>query len=156
MSSRIIRFAKLAVMVVFGAAIFLTACQKEKNEEPQLTKKEMLVNKWKVSDVIAPGGSSVINLDIDEIKCLKDNIFTISANDTYNIDEGAVVCDPSSAGNGAWSLIENDSKIKFVPDGGGDPLLFTLVDVNNTTLKVSYEITGIPLPGIYTIVLTKQ
>lgn len=156
MNYQIIRLGKLTSIFVLGISLILSSCQKEKEEEPQLTKKEMLAQKWKVSDLLAPGGSSVINMDIDEIKCLKDNIFTLSANDAYTIDEGSVVCDPSSAGQGTWMLTDNDTKLKFTPDDGGDPLIFTLVELNSTTLKVSYEITDIPLPGIYTIVLIKQ
>lgn len=156
MSHRIARWGKLTMLLFLGIALCLTACQKEQKENPEPTKKELLVNKWKVSDVLEPGGTSVINLPVAQITCLKDNIFTLAANNTYTIDEGTVVCDPSSAGSGTWALIENDSKLKFTPDSGADPLVLTLKDVNSTTLKVSYEMTNIPLPGIYTIVLQKQ
>ena len=156
MSHRIARWGQLTIILFLGIALYLTACQKEQKENPEPTKKELLVNKWKVSDVLAPGGSSVIDLPVAQITCLKDNIFTLAANNTYTIDEGTVVCDPSSAGSGTWALIENDSKLKFTPDSGADPLVLTLKDVNSTTLKVSYEMTNIPLPGIYTIVLQKQ
>mgnify|MGYP002393939532 CR=1 FL=1 len=157
MSNSITRLGKLTAMVLLGTAMCLTACKKDKKDpDPEPTKKELLANKWTVSDVLAPNGSSVINLDLDQIKCLKDNIFTIASNDTYTIDEGTVVCDPSSAGSGTWKLTENDSKLTFTPNGGGDPLVFTLIDVNSTTLKVSYEITDIILPGTYTIILKKQ
>jgi hypothetical protein len=156
MSNRIARWGKLTIILLGGIALYLTACQKEQKETPEPTKKELLVNKWKVSDVLEPGGTSVISLPIPQIACLKDNLFTIAANDTYTIEEGTVVCDPSSAGSGSWALIENDSKLKFTPDSGDDPLVFTLIDVNSTTLKVSYEMTDIPLPGTYTVILQKQ
>jgi hypothetical protein len=155
MSNSTARWGKLTMILFWGLTLYLTACQKEQKEDPEPTKKELLVNKWKVSDVLAPGGISVIDQPFEQITCLKDNIFTIAANDTYTIDEGAVVCDPSSAGNGSWTLIESDSKLKFTPDGGGDPLIFTLIDVNSATLKVSYELTD-PLPGVYTVILQKQ
>ncbi|OJY91394.1 MAG: hypothetical protein BGP14_16405 [Sphingobacteriales bacterium 44-15] len=149
-------WGKLTIILFLGIATCLTSCQKEPKEDPEPTKKELLVNKWTVLDVLAPNNISVIGLDIAQIKCLKDNIFTIAANGTYTIDEGTVVCDPSSAGSGSWTLTENDSKLTFTPNGGGDPLVFTLIDVNSTTLKVSYEMTDIPLPGTYTVVLQKQ
>ena len=156
MSNSTARWGKLTMILFLGIALYLTACQKEQKEDPEPTKKELLVNKWTVLDVLAPNNISVIGLDIAQIKCLKDNIFTIAANGTYTIDEGTVVCDPSSAGSGSWTLTENDSKLTFTPNGGGDPLVFTLIDVNSTTLKVSYEMTDIPLPGTYTVVLQKQ
>lgn len=157
MSKSITHLGKLILIFFGGVALFLAACQKENKEDPQPTRKELLVNKWTVSDVLEPGGSSVINFPVPQITCLKDNIFTIAANDTYTIDEGPVVCDPSSAGTGTWTLTANDTKLTFTPDGASDdPLVFTLIDVTGTTLKVSYEMTDIPLPGTYTIVLQKQ
>ena len=156
MSNSTVRWGKLTMILFGGMTLYLAACQKEQKEDPEPTKKELLVNKWTVSDVLEPGGTSVITLPIPQIACLKDNLFTIAANDTYTIEEGTVVCDPSSAGNGTWALIENDTKLKFTPGSGDDPLVFTLIDVNSTTLKVSYEMTDIPLPGTYTIVLQKQ
>ncbi|MBN8858915.1 MAG: lipocalin family protein [Sphingobacteriales bacterium] len=156
MSHTMNHWGKLTIILFLGIATCLTSCQKEPKEDPEPTKKELLVNKWTVLDVLAPNNISVIGLDIAQIKCLKDNIFTIAANGTYTIDEGTVVCDPSSAGSGSWTLTENDSKLTFTPNGGGDPLVFTLIDVNSTTLKVSYEMTDIPLPGTYTVVLQKQ
>jgi len=156
MSHTMNHWGKLTIILFPGIATCLTSCQKEPKEDPEPTKKELLVNKWTVLDVLAPNNISVIGLDIAQIKCLKDNIFTIAANGTYTIDEGTVVCDPSSAGSGSWTLTENDSKLTFTPNGGGDPLVFTLIDVNSTTLKVSYEMTDIPLPGTYTVVLQKQ
>lgn len=107
-----------------------------------------------VSDVLEPGGTSVINLPVPQIVCLKDNIFKLLSNDSYTIDEGAVVCDPTTAGNGGWALVENETLLKFTP-AAGDQLSFSLVEVNATTLKLSYELAG-TLPGKYTIILKKQ
>ena len=62
MSHRIARWGQLTIILFLGIALYLTACQKEQKENPEPTKKELLVNKWKVSDVLAPDGSSVITL----------------------------------------------------------------------------------------------
>ena len=104
MSHTMNHWGKLTIILFLGIATCLTSCQKEPKEDPEPTKKELLVNKWTVLDVLAPNNISVIGLDIAQIKCLKDNIFTIAANGTYTIDEGTVVCDPSSAGSGSWPL----------------------------------------------------
>ncbi|HRO48478.1 DUF5004 domain-containing protein [Agriterribacter sp.] len=149
-------FGKYALLLLFISVFALTSCKKDKTDkEEEPTKKELLSNKWKVSDVTNEGGTSVIGLPVPQIICLKDNIFTLKANDTYTIDEGAVVCDPSTAQSGTWKLTDNDTKIEFT-QAAGDPLVVTLVEVNTTTLKISYELTDIPLPGTYTVTLQKQ
>lgn len=144
-------FLVLSAIITFA----VIACKKEKSEDPPVkTKKELLANKWKVSDIQDASGTSLINLPVDQIKCVKDDIFTIGADDTYSIDESTVVCDPSWAGSGTWALIETDTKIKFTPTTG-DPLTLNLIDVTATTLKVSYYLAQ-PLPGTYTVILQKQ
>ena len=147
-------------MLLFLLLSTFTACKKDKAEEEQNppTKKELLSNTWKVSDVKNQSGTSIIALPIPMIVCLKDNIFTMEADNTYTIDEGEVVCDPSTAGSGNWELTDDDSKIKFTPESG-DPLIFELISVNTTTLDIGYEITGTGNPdydGVYTVVLTKN
>ncbi len=132
------------------------SCKKEKEKE-NLTKKELLSNKWTVSDVLGKDGNSIIALPMPRITCLKDNSFTLRADNSYTIDEGNVACDPSTAGSGEWALIESETKIKFT-SSTDDPLIFKLIEVSAATLKIAYEITdtGIPdLDGTYTIILTK-
>ncbi|MFT3700820.1 MAG: lipocalin family protein [Agriterribacter sp.] len=146
---------RVMVALVFVACIAIISCKKDKSEDPPVkTKKELLANKWKVADIQDASGNSLINLPVDQIKCLKDNIFTIVSDATYSIDEGAVVCDPTTAGSGTWTLSENDTQITFTPTTG-DPLTITLIDVTETTLKVSYYLSE-PVPGTYTVILQKQ
>ena len=151
-------FGKYTLFLLFVSAFIFTSCKKNKaDDEKEPTKKELLSNKWKVSDVKNAGGTSVIDFPVPQIVCLKDNIFTLKTDDNYTIDEGAVTCDPSSASSGTWSLTSNDTKILFTPTTG-DPLTFDLIDVNATTLKIAYAITGSGFPGAdgtYTIILVK-
>ncbi|HTN07989.1 lipocalin family protein [Agriterribacter sp.] len=151
-------FGKYALLLLLFSTFAFSSCQKDKGDEAkEPTKKELLSNKWKVSDVKNSGGTSVIDFPVPQIVCLKDNIFTLKADNTYTIDEGAVTCDPSSASSGTWSLTSNDTKIQFTPSTG-DPLTFDLIDVNATTLKIAYAITDSDFPGAdgtYTIILVK-
>lgn len=142
-------------MLVF--ALTISACKKDKKEDtPAPTKKELLSNSWKIVKIESPDGVDITNLNYDQIKCFKDNVFTMKSDSSYVIDEGAVVCANSYASTGTWSLIDNDSKIKFTPQSGGDALTITLIDVNATTLKVSYPFTDIILPGTYIVTLEKK
>jgi len=150
-----ISFLKHTSLFFFAPAFFFVSCQKEIPGEPkEPTKKELIINTWIVSDVLEPGGTSVINLPVPQIVCLKDNIFKLLSNDTYTIDEGTVACDPTTAGSGSWALVGNETVLQFTPAAGGQ-LSFSLVEVNATTLKLSYELGG-TLPGIYTIILKTQ
>ena len=153
-----ILLGKYFLLLAFFSTSILISCQKDKDEEPPPpTKKELLSNKWKVSDLQDAGGTSYINFPADQIKCLADNIFTLKADDAYIIDEGPKACDPSTAQSGTWKLTDNETKIQFTPTTG-DPLIFDLIEVNTTTLKIAYAITGTGIPGAdgtYTIILEK-
>lgn len=157
MKKNILSGKYIMLPLLFWAFAFVS-CKKDKNEdEKEPTKKELLSNKWKVSDVKNEDGTSVINFPVPQIVCLKDNIFTLKADDTYTIDEGTVVCEPSTAQSGTWSLTGNDAKIQFTPSDG-DPLTVDLIEVNTTSLTIAYAITGTGIPGAdgtYTIILIK-
>lgn len=150
--------AKYVMFLLFLGAFAFVSCKKDKNEdEKEPTKKELLSSKWKVSDVKNSSGLSIIDFPVPQIVCLKDNIFTLRTDDSYTIDEGAIACDPSTAGSGTWSLTSNESRIEFKPSAG-DPLTFDLIEVNATTLKIAYALTGTGIPdvdGTYTIILEK-
>lgn len=148
-------YFKLISVFVIVLSLFAVSCKKDKNEDtPEPTKKELLSNSWKITDIRTAEGISVIDLNYDQIKCFKDNIFTMKADDSFTIDEGTVVCDDSYASTGTWALIENETKIQYTPTSG-DVLTITIISVDKTTLKVSYPLTDIPLPGTYTITLQK-
>lgn len=151
-------FGKYALFLLFFSAFAFASCKKAKgDEEKEPTKKELLSNKWKVSDVKNKDGISIIALPIPQIVCLKDNIFTLKTDDNYSIDEGLEVCEPSTAGSGTWKLTDNETKIQFTPTTG-DPLIFDFLEVNTTNLKIAYTISDSGIPeanGKYTIILTK-
>ena len=156
MKKYIASYFKFAGVLIISLALFASSCKKDKNEDtPQPTKKELLSNSWKIENIQSPDGISIIGLNFPEIACFKDNIFTMKADDSYIIDEKDVVCDDSYASEGTWSLIENETKIKFTPSSGDDPLIIILISVDSTTLKASYEFADAPLPGLYTITLKK-
>lgn len=150
--SSYLRFTGICVLVF---SLFASSCKKDKKEEtPQPTKKELLSNSWKIVNIQSADGQSVIGLPVPQIQCFKDNIFTMNSDDSYVIDEADVVCSNSYASTGTWSLVENDAKIKFTPTSGNE-LIITLISVDKTTLKASYELTDGPLPGTYTVTLQK-
>ncbi|PVD53333.1 hypothetical protein DC498_05515 [Terrimonas sp.] len=148
-------YFKLISVFVIVLSLFAISCKKDKNEDtPEPTKKELLSNSWKITDIQTAEGISVISLPVPQIECFKDNIFTMKADDNFIIDESDVVCDDSYASTGTWALIENETKIQFTP-ASGDAFTITIISVDKTTLKVSYPLTAGSFSGTYTITLQK-
>lgn len=151
--------AKTIPLLSILAVFFLCSCKKNNaDKNKNVSKTELLSNTWQVSDVKNSDGTSVINLPVPQITCLKDNIFTLRTDHTFTIDEGAVACEPSSSGSGSWSLMSNETKIQLM-QSGGSTLIFDLIDVNTSTLKIAYLITDTGIPaadGTYTIILVKS
>lgn len=144
-------------LILIVAVFTFASCKKDKEQENEPTKKERISDIWKVADVKNADGVSMIDLPIPQIVCLKDNIFTLKTDDTYSIDEGGVVCDPSTAGSGTWSFTDNDTKLKFTPTTG-DPLIFDFLEVTDSNLRIAYTLSGSGIPsadGVYTIILIK-
>lgn len=131
-----------------------TSCKKEKKEAPQVTRKELLTNSWKVIDVKTEGGISVIGFDIPEVQCLKDNIVTLSSDNSFTLDEGALVCDPPMEAEGTWSLIENETKLNLVAPGEL-PIIIELVNVAAGKFSFKYIVTDGVAGGTYTIEMQK-
>lgn len=146
-------FKTTALLFIITSAIVISSCKKEK-DEPQATRKELLTNKWKVTDLQTSTGSSIIDL-VPQTQCLKDNTITLVADNTFVLAEGADVCDTPLEGTGTWSLIEGETKLKFefLDD---DTLEAAINDINTTTLKISYYFEDAPIPDTYIIVLQKQ
>lgn len=149
-----VAFKKYIVLFTVAAGLTFSSCQKDDEEPtPEPTKKDLLTNKWKVSDVQTSTGTSL--LSFPQIQCLTDNIFTLLANNTFTIEEGANVCDTPFEGSGTWSLTENETKLKLEFQTG-DPVTADINDVNTTTLKMSYFFADAPIPGTYIVILQKQ
>ncbi|MGN6491302.1 MAG: lipocalin family protein [Agriterribacter sp.] len=147
-------FKKFALVLIASSALIVTSCQKDNEEDPEPTKKELLSNKWKIIDVQTADGTSIINI-APQAKCMQNNIVTIKTDNTFSFEDVPDECDPPFAGTGTWSFVENETKVKFEVSGG-DPLTLTIKDLNATTLKLSYYFEDAPIPGDYTVVLQKQ
>lgn len=144
----------LAVLMLVSFATF--SCKKDK-EDPKTepTKKELLANKWRITDVKF-GGTSVLAL-ATELRCITDNIMTFKSDSTFTLEEGTNVCSPAFEGSGRWILVENDTKIKLnfsAPED--DEVLIPIEELTSSTLRVKYNLPDAPIPGDYELVLQKQ
>lgn len=131
-----------------------SSCKKDKDPEPEPTRKELLSHAWKVVDVRqgTETGISVFGLPFPEVQCLKDNILTLVSDNTFDFDEGAVSCDPAFEAAGTWSLVENDTKLKLVSPGEDD-IIIDLVNVSAGKFSFKYEVTDGIGAGTYVVIL---
>lgn len=127
-----VAFAILLVLF-FG----LSSCKKNGQDAP--TKSENLTrSSWKFSSATA-GGIDISNNP--DISCIKDDVVTFQVNGNGNVNEGANVCNPTTAGNFTWTLQNNETQLVMssglFPAGSGT---FTIVSLSETTLVISQNV----------------
>ncbi len=141
----------MAVIALVSVAAF--SCKKEKKDsKPEPTRKELLTNKWKISDVKL-GGTSVLGFSTD-FQCITDNILTFKSDNTFTLEEGAKVCTPKFEGSGSWALAENDTKVKLIFDDGEEALI-PIEELSSSILRVKYNLSDVPIPGNYELILQR-
>jgi len=121
-------------------SMLLTSCSKD-DEEQQLTKTQMLVRKWKQSDLlISQNGASytsIFNFFFEE--CEKDNIWEFKADGSFVVTEGNTKCDPADPdvfGTGTWAFAENETKLVLTPTGEPSETL-VIGELTASSLKLS-------------------
>lgn len=137
----------LAAVLFSALQILNTGCSKDDDPPPSnKTKTELITTgTWKFEKGTA-NGIGDISAFIDA--CYKDNIITFAANKTGNVNEGALACSPSNAGNFNWELQTNETVLHISTTlftGGSND--FTLVALNETNLIVSQLMTIAPYPA---------
>ncbi len=145
-------FKSLAVIGLLSVLIF--SCKKDKDKDPEKTRKELITNKWRVTD-IKLGGTSILPI-APELNCITDNILTFKSDGSFTMEEGTNVCSPALEGNGTWSLVENDTRIKLDFVDTEEEALIPILELTATILRVTYNIPDAPIPGDYELVLQRQ
>jgi hypothetical protein len=126
--------------------ISMVSCSKDGDDGPPPKTKTELISQqsWKFSSANA-GGTDVSGM-VDA--CYKDNLITFNATGgTGNVNEGANVCSPSTAGNFTWSFQNNETQLQvsasLFPGGTGN---LELVSLTETTVVVAQDMTFPPFP----------
>jgi hypothetical protein len=138
----------LLVFVIAGS----TGCKKDKATAK--TKTQLLTQaSWKFSTATASGTDITNNA---AITCIKDDAITFSSNNTGTITEGAIVCNPTTAGNFTWSLVSGETQLQMssgiYPGGNG---LFTITALTETSLTITQNVvippssSAIPVSATY-------
>jgi hypothetical protein len=143
---------KLILVTVFCfTTLFITSC--DKNDDPPTppptatNTDKITKSPWKFSTAFA--GSTDVS-GVPQLACFKDNIITFSANLSGNINEGANICSPTTAGSFTWNFASNETILHIstvlITGGSND---FTLVSLSETQLVVSQN-----YPPIGTVTVT--
>lgn len=114
-----------------------TSCQKE--AAAPKTKTDLLTQaSWKFSSATVMGGD-VTNSPM--IACIKDDLITFNSNGSGTINEGLIVCNPTTAVSFTWSFQNSESNLimssGLIPAGSGG---FTIQSLTETTLSLFQDI----------------
>jgi hypothetical protein len=143
------------LLVLIAANFFIfSSCNKGDNPPLPKTKTQLLTQAtWKFQSASASGTDITNN---PAIACIKDDVITFVSAGTGNINDGAIVCTPTTSGNFTWSFQNNETTLimstTLIPGGSGN---FTIGTLNETTLTISQNVviqpllTPIPVTAVY-------
>ena len=140
------------------AALLLTSVipmgcdnKNDNDDEYSLATQQISASPWKISTVTAAG------TDISSLvpACYLDNLVTFYADLKGKVEESAVVCDPTTAGNFTWAFNSSETQITLstglIPGGNN---VFNLVSVSSSALVLSQQTNLIPAPFPVEVVVT--
>jgi hypothetical protein len=143
------------LFVLIAANFFIySSCHKTDTTPAPKTKTQLLTQAtWKFQSASASGTDITNN---PAIACIKDDIITFASAGTGNINDGAIVCAPTTGGNFTWNFQNSETTLvmstTLLPGGSGT---FTIGTLNETTLTVSQNVaippilTPIPVTAVY-------
>lgn len=134
------------LVIVFAITLFtFSSCnKKDNNTTPAKTKTELITSSsWKFESATA-SGTDVSNAS--QLACFKDNTITFSTATTGSINEGTVICSPTTAGPFTWNFTTNETVLVFsTPLISGGSSTFNITTLNATNLVLSQNVNFPPL-----------
>lgn len=133
--------------------LFFVGCKKEGTTAPPPTNTQLLSqSSWTLLSASA-SGTDVTNNAL--LTCFKDNVIAFAANGSFTINEGAIICSPSTAGSFTWTFQGGETQLvlsaPLIPGGSST---FTLATLNSTNLIISQNVTIPPSPTAIPVIFT--
>lgn len=132
---------------MLGAVVFISSCDKDDEPKPK-TKTELLTaQNWKVVKLKVDGQEG------QPEDCYGDNVYTFETDGDFRMQENTK-CDPAdpSSITGTWQFKSNEAVLSISQSLGGGAS-FTIdqqiLELTETTFKVSYEFFGIAIEETY-------
>jgi Lipocalin-like domain len=144
-----------STLLVSTIAIALFACKDDDSNGPVNNgspRADLLTAKsWKVTAVTIGGIDVFGSFD----PCVKDDLFRFNKDGKMNHEDGTQKCSNPNVlvpQSGTWVLESNDTKLKTVSVFGNQTYttLYTIEELNSTTLRVSYDQSGAKGEQTYT------
>ena len=101
---------KKSLLAFSAIALLFTACKKDKDEPAPVTPTvQNLAGSYKLVDVKVKSGSAAEASIYDQLwePCQKDDIYTLKADMTYQIQDAGTACDPAGNYSDTWALTNN-------------------------------------------------
>jgi len=145
---------KKIILSVAVLAVFFTGCKKKEDDpapsQPQSKSKTELLtaHAWKFSGAVSnvaidadeddttPDSKDIWNEFYDD--CEKDDLYTFSSNNTGTVNDAGTACDPSGSFSFTWVLTGNNLVVTTGSGANTHIQNFTLVSVDDNTLKLNY------------------
>jgi hypothetical protein len=147
---------KKIILSVAILATFLTACKKKKDDSvptpviiAKTTTQYLTAHPWKiagsVTDVPIDADDNASTPDTTDLwdegyaPCEKDDVWSYFADSTGTFTDAGTVCPSNTTPikDYTWTLTNNELVITFSGHGHGASLYYTLISVDDNTLKLS-------------------
>ncbi len=144
---KLFTFSLLSMLMI---ALLSNSCKKA--DTPPTNTELLTRSPWILLSASA-SGTDVTNNPL--LTCFKDNIITFAAAGTFNVNESAVICSPSTAGNFTWTFQSGETQLvlsaPLFPGGSGT---FSLSVLNESSLVISQNVTIPPSPTPIAVIFT--
>lgn len=121
-----------------------SSCKKDDdNTQPTETKTQLLTRaNWKIVKAEARSSPAAAWSDATSLlsPCEKDNIQVYRTNFTFELNEGATLCnvgDPQIVSAGTWAFINSEAQLKMTETGASVSDTATIEQLDNATLILS-------------------
>ncbi len=145
-------YSLIIAVLLAGFSVF-TSCKQNDDPPPPTNTEKMSSLPWKFSAATA-GGTDVSAAP--QLACFKDNIITFTALGAGSINEGAIVCAPSTSGSFTWTFQSAETQLNTVsanPLVPGGTNTFTIVSLTTSNLVLSQSVNiGAPTVVTFTFI----
>jgi hypothetical protein len=97
---------KKLLLILFACSLFTTACKKSKDAPPPppLTKENVAGSYKIIADVTTSAEGVSVDVYANYQSCAKDDIWAFNADNSLQVTDAGIVCDPSGSFTSDWSL----------------------------------------------------
>jgi hypothetical protein len=139
---------KKTILALSMLSLVFVSCSKDDKDEPVTPTKENLTGSYKMTALSmssSQGSIDLFNNDMFTPACMRDDIYKLNADLTYNVQDAGTQCSPATTDSGTWSLpssttINIDGDVYVIKSWNGKTLVAEQTD-NSSGTTVTYSST---------------